>query len=373
MQPNAPHQPGQSAAVHEAKFTEGLYHIVQGDANDHADAILNLWRAGLGQNGVPQGKFSWYYQGNPAGAPSVILLKHDQFADHVGVAAIAKRPLSVFGKSMVAGEMVDFVVNQEHRSLFPAMMLMRAVHDQGLHSYGFVYGLPNSKSQAVVKRAGYTRLGDMQRYARVLRSTDYLRQRLPAALQWVASLVGPIADNVRRAQTALTGSRRRFRGEWVDAPDDRFDAIWQSFSRTHLIAGQRDQTFLRWRFVECPLRVHRFFALSVKAPKSGTSAMVAYAVCEQEGITLHVHDFLVDPSAPNAFVPLWSQLAEAAYLLGCTNVAAEFFGQTQVHRQLQRAGLVRRSVRGVCAVSTPENAAMMDAENWYMTSADEDG
>jgi hypothetical protein len=373
MQSDVPHQATLSTVAHEAKFTEGVYHIVQGNANDHADAILNLWRAGLGQNGVPQGKFSWYYQGNPAGTPTVILLRHDQFADHVGVAAIAHRQLSVFGKPMVAGEMVDFVVTQEHRSLFPAMMLMRAVHDRGLASHGFVYGLPNAKSHAVVKRAGYTRLGDMQRYARVLRSADYLRQRLPAALRWAASLVGPIADNVRRTKTALTGSRGQFHGEWVDAPDDRFDSIWQSISRTQVIVGQRDQAFLRWRFVKCPLRVHKFFALSVRALKPGASAMVAYAVCEQEGTTLHVHDFLVDPSVPNAFVPLWSQLADAAYMMGCTNVAAEFFGQTEVHRQLQRAGLVRRSVRGVCAVSTPENAAMMDAENWYMTSADEDG
>lgn len=369
MPPNTTGHDNKTPAAGGEPAARASYRVHLGDAERDAETILNLWRAGLGHNGAPLGKYRWYYQENPAGPPAVFLLNCNGDPKYVGVAAMGRRMLHIFGKPAVVGEMIDFVVTKEHRTLTPATIVMRAVHDHGLDTLGFVYGLPNLKSQAVVKRAGYARIGDMQRYARVLRSTDYLQQRLPAPLRWLAQLIGPLADGLRRKQNTMGSSSATFRSDWADAPDARFDAIWQNMRRTQVVVGCRDETYLRWRFVQCPLRAHRFFTLTDQK----SNRLVAYAVCEQDGPALHVHDFLVDPTAPDAFIPLWSQLLEAAFVLGCTSVATEFLGQPAVHRQLLRAGFVARSVRSACAVSTPEHAALMDAANWYMTGADEDG
>jgi hypothetical protein len=369
MQPESAEQ-GTSAPTggNGKRAAHASYQVQLGDAHNDAGRILDLWRAGLGQEGAPLGKYNWYYRDNPAGPPAILLLRCNESGLHVGVAAMGSRALHAFGKAAVVGEMIDFVVTPEHRTLTPAMMVMRAVHDHGLGTLGFVYGLPNPKSQAVVKRVGYARIGDMQRYARVLRSTEYLQQRLPGALRWLAGLLGPMADRLRRGQNLLAGAPGNFRGDWMDAPDARFNTIWQRMSGTHVVVGVRDETYLRWRFVDCPLRAHRFFTLTDKK----SNALVAYAVCERNGTALHVHDFLVDPNAANAFAPLWSQLMEAAYRLGCASVTTEFLGQPAVHQQLRQAGFAARGVRGLYGVSTPQHTALMDAANWYMTSADED-
>lgn len=368
-EPPSPQAPSASTDTHHAEIDPHAYRIVRGDIEKDAQTILTLWRAGLGHDGSPDGKFNWYYRNNPAGLPMVLFLEHIASAQFVGVAALAQRQLSVHGAPMPAGEMVDFVVKPEHRSLMPAMMIMRSIYEHGLVEHDFLYGLPNAKSRAVVKRVGYKHFGDMKNHVRVLRSADYLRQRLPRALGWLAGLAGSVADHVRRLRMRQLARQNRFAGAWMDVPDRRFDDLWLRAKDRMGILGQRDRAFLHWRFVDCPLRKHRFFVLVDNA----SQALIGYAVCEQADNALHVHDFLVDPAQADAFIALWAQLADQAYGLGCASMVTEFYGSDQVHRALGQAGLTQRRQRSLCGMVSPSHQDLLDTTQWYMTSADEDG
>jgi hypothetical protein len=362
------HTPFPSEASPAADSPE-LYHVVMGDVGRDAATILGLWAEGLGHNGVPQGKFDWYYRRNPTAAPKILLLSHKGTPGHIGVAALGEREIYANGAPVRCGEMIDFVVLPAHRTLYPAMRIMRGMYLVGLDSYPFMYGLPNPKSLAVVRRVGYKRFGEMRRYARVLRSAPYLKKRLPTPLAWMANIVGPLADTARRLGSLLSRGPDAFRATWVDMPDARFDGLWARVLKSPVIIGQRNAAFLQWRFAECPLHRYRFFALESGDAKD----ILAYAVCEREGAALHVQDFLIDLAKPDLMRALWSRLAAEAYRMGCDSIATEFFGREEIHQALIRAGLSPRSSRAICSMCASDHAHMEDTGQWYMTSADEDG
>ena len=47
----------------------------------------------------------------------------------------------------------DFAVDRVHRSLQPALMLLKAFLNEVNSRFHFVYGFPNGKAEAVLKRA----------------------------------------------------------------------------------------------------------------------------------------------------------------------------------------------------------------------------
>jgi hypothetical protein len=384
------------------------YTIAKANADSDREKILELWKSGLTHAGMPEAKFDWYYRHNPAGAPLVFFLCHGPERKPIGVAAMALRELHWRGQTVLSGELVDFVARPEHRTLFPALFFqkeMRRIALEGAdehqptaanngdristESCEILYGLPNPKSLPVVKRVGYQLIGQIVRRVRMLRTAGYLSRHAPA---WICHLAGPIIDHARLAAIAARNiGNRHLEPQWLAAPDDRFDALWQRVAAHHdqqsaatsVLIGVRDRAFLTWRFAQCPLRQYRFFTLVSRADRR----LIAYAACSPDGETLYVHDFLVDPTEHSASKTLWLKLSREAFYEGHTNISVEFLGVRAQQRQLENVGLVARQQRPVfasianttemIATSTPpassERLAWLQEQYWYMTCADEDG
>lgn len=345
------------------------YAVVSASVVDDSPKILALWRAGLTHSGMPEAKFDWFYRHNPEGLPEVFFLLHGNRQEAVGVAAIGRRRVRFGAETFMAGEMVDFVVRSDHRTLFPALILQREMHRRvrELETYAILYGLPNSKSTPVFSRVGYRCVGQMVRRARVLRLEEYLSRHLPG---WISSAVGAIADRVRLSAVAL---RRLaiggFRSQWLTRPDARFDELWRRCAAPDVLMGVRDAAFLTWRFVQCPLRSYEFFALF----STTDQRLVAYAVCEAHERVLHVRDFLVEPDALGAWARLWTDLSLAAFRQGFKSLSLEFLGGEKLHRKLGRAGMIARDRRPLYVSSATRWEDLKREQDWYLTCADEDG
>jgi hypothetical protein len=373
------------------------YTIAKANADSDHEKILELWKSGLTHAGMPEAKFDWYYRHNPAGAPLVFFLCHGPERKPIGVAAMALRELRWRAQTVLSGELVDFVAQPDHRTLFPALFFQKEMRRIALEGSAkdqpttceILYGLPNPKSLPVVKRVGYQLMGQIVRRVRMLRTAGYLSRHAPA---WISHLVGPIIDRVRLAAiVARNIGNRHLESQWLAVPDDRFDALWQRVATLHdqqsaatsVLIGVRDRAFLAWRFAQCPLRQYRFFTLVSRADKR----LIAYAACSPEGESLYVHDFLVDPTEHNASNALWLTLSREAFHEGHTNISVEFLGSRAQQRQLENVGLFAREQRPVfasianttevIATSTPpassERLAWLQEQYWYMTCADEDG
>lgn len=373
--------------------TSPTYTVVAANIDLDSDKILALWDHGLTHSGLPEAKFDWYYRKNPAGTPTVFFLCHGDEQEPVGVASVGTREIWVSGRPISSGELVDFVALPEHRTLFPALFLQKEIRRLTFEvdrSHDFLYGLPNPKSLAVVKRVGYRLAGQMVRRARMLRSAEYLSRYAP---RWISYLIGPIVDRIRLGSLMLRASVDRqcqqWQSQWLDRPDRRFDDLWQRVvmheKAGRVFMGSRDSAFLTWRFADCPLRAYRFFALASAAD----NRLIAYAACAVSGQTLHVHDFLIDPAERSAGKALWLMLSREAFYRGHSNISVEFLGAEAIQHELQAAGLMKRQQRplyvaaaGIIAVASnaiPVAPFVLDwgslyiESSWYLTCADEDG
>ncbi|HUG92677.1 MAG TPA: hypothetical protein VML55_17685, partial [Planctomycetaceae bacterium] len=123
--------------------------------------------------------------------------------------------------------------------------------DDGLAD--FLYGHPNERSAGVHAKAGFHPVGRMMRYAKVLRTEPYLRDRLKSGL--AASILAKVADPIVRV--LQPGKHRRLTTSiTVTSParfDDRFDALFADAAASLRVVGVRDSRYLNWRYSENPL------------------------------------------------------------------------------------------------------------------------
>jgi hypothetical protein len=342
------------------------YSAVAGSFAHDRTTLVALWSCGLARDRMAEARLQWYYQRNPEGVPEIFFLRSDDASRAVGVVTLARRRMRLGTETFLAGVLVDFVVEPQHRSFFPALLLQKKLLRRAIPDHPVVFGTPNRLSEAVVRRAGYRRVGQMVRLARVLRSRTYLSRFLP---HWLSHILGAAIDHTLLATTSLRApSNPDYTWEWRDRPDADFDALWERVSPSEALIGVRDCAFLTWRFVENPLHVYRFFAVVSKADRK----LVAYAVCHVHAEALRVADFLVDPGVPGAVKRLWLDLSREAYRRGHRTLSVEFLGSEAVRRQLEALGMVNRGERPLYA-AFPNRQELSSPSNWYVTNADEDG
>jgi hypothetical protein len=328
--------------------------------------IIKLWASGLARADMAEAKVRWYYERNPEGVPQHFFLRAEGCAKPVGVVALADHRMRLGAESLVAGFTLDFVVEPEHRSFFPALLLQKELLRHGRQDHAVIFGMPGARAEAVVRRAGFRCIGQMVRSVRVLRSRAFLSRFLPG---WLSAALGPLIDRTLLAAASLHGVLNSgYRWEWRERPDAQFDALWERMAPSQALIAVRDRAFLAWRFAESPIHAHRFFTVSTK--KDGR--LVAYAVCHVEAEALHVADFLVDPAAPAAGRRLWLDLSREAYRRGHRSLSVEFLGSDGVRRDMEALGMVNREERPMYA-SYENRLPLSSPSNWYVTNADADG
>ncbi len=347
------------------------YWTTVADLDVDGNKIVALWRTGLSHSGLPEAKLKWYYRNNIEGTPLVVFLHHAETQDAVGVAAVGPRRMRFGAETLMAGALVDFVTQPEHRTFFPAIFLQKELRRRASRDCVILFGFPNTKALPVVRRVGYKCVGQMVRRTRVLRSAAYLANYLPS---WLSSIAGAGIDGMRSTAMTMRGLvNTGFQSHWQERPDNAFDDLWRRAGAPGLVMGVRDSAFLIWRFVDVPFKSFMFFTLV----SSVNQRLVAYAVCEADGEVLRVADFLVDPNFPAAGARLWLDLSREAIRMGHTSLCVEFMGADQEQRQLNAAGFIARDKRPVYASVTQSstkgvNLLPTETSVWYLTPADDD-
>ena len=103
------------------------YSIEEADLSIAASVIQSLWVNSLVGHDTHSAreKMRHGYLENPAGRGTVILLKADGLPEAQGAQGLHPRLFHHGERSVPAIGLADYVVNAEHRSLAPALMLMR--------------------------------------------------------------------------------------------------------------------------------------------------------------------------------------------------------------------------------------------------------
>lgn len=342
------------------------YSVRQVAIADHAEAIAALWARCLRALTLQAAhrRLQHRYLRNPGGVGATLLLQQEDLAEVAGVQCLQSRVFHHGGRRWQVAGLADYAVGESHRTLGPALQLMKRALALGRTHCDWIYGFANEKSAAVCKRSGLQRVGNVERWTRPLRTRELLARRLPAAL---AAVLAPLADAALWLRDAARpGSARRLR--WQDSVhfDAELDALWQRRSSA-LLLSERSRHWLEWRFaVEVPGRS------TVSLARDATGELLGYVVWQREAALAVVVDFLcADPLHDTARL-MRGFAWHARGLGGVQRVSLEFFGAPEVSAQLQAAGFVKRHdemplylVEGANPPPPPSC--------WYVTAFDRDG
>jgi hypothetical protein len=340
--------------------------------------LLRIWRANLPLETEAEEKFRWLYERAPHPAGHVLMLSAvgGGATERVGAAGYGVRRFALHSTLATAALMGDLGVDRRHRTALPGLTLVRGARDHALRTHAFAYGFPNHRAEPVFRRAGYTILGRMVRFVRVLRHASYVQRMMPMPV--LPAIAGAVLDGARliaptasRIAGALGGRLETFRQ--AEEVDDRFDRLWREARSSYRVVGERSAAFLRWRFLERPGVQAEIVALSGYTKGASLSA---YAVIERAGETAYVRDLFGHTAALDRLLP---RLVLALSRAGCASIGCRILPNRRLDALLVRHGFVPRTQEDGRAVALclapagPLTASPLGAPDaWHLTDADED-
>jgi hypothetical protein len=364
---------------------------------DARDDLLRLWATNLQLESSAEAKYAWLYQDAPINPEDVWLLRAtlEGAVSTVGTAGVGVRRFQVGegATDVTAGLLADLAVDKAHRSVGPALGLVRAVKESvlgkgdapGVHA--FAYGFPNALAEGVFKRVGYQVLGVIGRYARVLRHAEYAARvrelelsRVPPAARellykvaeqpFLAAMAGAAVDmaQLARRSPAAVESARRLRVEHVPMLDGAaVDVLWARARGEHAVVAHRTGAVLAWRF---PVEKRRtWYAAYSRDSRRG---LRAYALVERhdDGVA-HLKDLFGHRSD---MVGLLDLLPGLVYRTGATALSMRYLGAGWLKDALLERGFAERESTRMIAVGATESVkhAVMQPERWHLTDFDED-
>lgn len=347
--------------------------------------LERLWDSVLTLDVHPADKFAWLYAEAPQVPDTVLMLRGDGAL--VGTAGVGVRRFQLGDATVTAGLLADLAVEKAHRSVGPALALVRAGKALVDERHALAYGFPNRLAEGVFKRAGYQVLGTIGRHVRPLRHASFVDKlddqhlaRLPAAARPLArraaqtpalvAIAGRVVDAallVGSARATLTSTARLVLAD-APRPDADHDALWDAARGRYTIVGERTRRFLAWRFLPRPGR-------AFWTARTRDGELRAYAVVDRQGDTAFIRDLF---GHPDDVVALLARLPLIQYLAGASSLAMRYLGARWVVDALAACGFASRpSTRTIVATAgatCPAGAVAQvgDAASWHLTDADED-
>ena len=349
-------------------MTNPRYSIEEVDPNEIA-SIAALWSANFDgyDDAGARAKLRVAYADNPVADSTLLALRATTVAGAQGTIGLCARAFRFGERAITMATACDFVVDARHRSLGPAMQLLRAAR-VAAERFDLCDALPNANAAPVFRAAGVRELGSFQRYAKPLRTRRLLAKRLPAVL---AAFAAPFAD-------LALAVRDRVHGSGADRLECR-DTAWTASEIDALFAQRpgalllsvRSARMLRWRF-EGAQRGPGGDAWQLVVCRDRDGVMRGYAVWRIVDGKFEIGDlFAADPQRWTwpivAALTQRARAEKAASSLSFSCLAPAAFAS-----QLRAAGLSLRADRRPVYIAPSAEADAMPAEAWYLTAFDED-
>lgn len=316
--------------------------------------MLALWHRNL--PGASRDRFEWLYG---TGRAEAVLLGERPV---IGSAGLMRRRFSIAGELIEGGAAIDLNVDEQQRSVGPAMTLARAVMKLAdENGCSCLYGFPIPRAAGVLKRCGYRQIGEVSNWTKLLRSEAKLRTVLKSPL--AARLAAPLVDVALRWKSPERAWQLP-RQVVVERPatfDERFNRLWQAAAQRFGVLGERSADYLKWRFSKCPELKYECFALSGR----GCGELLGYIVWYRSDESICIADLLAADDAATEL--LLAEFTRQARRLRADAIRLACFAASRFYEQLEAAGFSRRQDSYPVLVRMSEEVA-----DWYLTMADHD-
>lgn len=341
------------------------YIIEYGDALQERQAILDLWEKGFGPG--LEDRFLWMYEQNPRGVPDTWFLREKE-GGVVGAVSLCRVQFSYRDTLVQVGQPMDFIIDQGHRSLGPALhMQKQLILDMHSKGYDVLYGFPNQKSRMVQKRAGFVEVGCFARWRLRLRSEEAIYRRVGNRL--IAKAVSYAIDSGAGLRQSLF--RRElpagFSVSIAETMPENFDLRVRLDCDPSVMMRIRDRAYLQWRFFEHTAMQNKILLLEDGATIHG---YIVYSVTAGRCTVL---DFAAQSGSllRILFMELvWKMRSESAL-----SIAVSYLGQEQVTESLHTIGFNKEESAEHIVVALGNNMRdqpLLDVKSWHFTVGDRD-
>ena len=346
------------------------YTVQRVDFVEYKDLLLSLWQRNF--QGVNPGRFSWIYEKNPNGPPVVYLLKHEESQSFVGTMALFPRPMLYKGQLIRAYICGDMAVDSQHRSLGPALSLLKAALKQcDKEDPCMLVSFPNNKSEPLTLRLGYKVLGGNCELVKVLKTRKYILRHcnspnLATFLSW------PLDALLRWRYETLIGLRaRKYSYELLAQFDARFDPLWEGLKNACFLIGERKCDYLNWRVKESPYGDCRIFSIFEKQNRK----ICGYVAFHYGDSRASIIDMAFIGEIVN-FKMLFFLFSKYIITHGADSVSISIVGGSNLFLEFKNIGFSSRIVKNKAVIYTSFENDIFEKiildKYWYMTSIDND-
>jgi hypothetical protein len=202
---------------------------------------------------VQEARFNWRHIENPAGECWSWFMYDKATNATVAMATVFPRHMRVNGKLLRGGQVGEFAVDPNYRSLGPAVMLQRTTFEPvNSGELAFCYDCPpHDQGMSTFVRLGMRPNCEVLRYALPLRSEEYFAKRLGTGV-WTKPLVAA-ADLYLRMRTSKPCPPGLDIERYERPFDDEFTDLDELASNSGTIRSSRSARDLNWRYVADPL------------------------------------------------------------------------------------------------------------------------
>jgi len=349
----------------------GDYFVRPADLVADEHIILSLLRNASGTPGAVERKYQWFYE-EPHLGPTLTLLLCHKSADHVvGMVTIGHRRLLVDNLPIDAGLLVDLHVESAHRTLGPALQLLREAISLGLARFSILYGYPNIRAQPLLRRAGFTIVAHAKRFARVIRFSEFLPKTVPRIIRLTLGGALDLVQWMRFGVSASAGPRpSAVVHEYCDAgllPVPSFDSEALQAAPS-VVIGKHTPEFLQWRFGQAALHPCMAATLSSPDPRYGS----CFYILDGSSSMLQIRDTTALIHTTRSAKRFWQALISEARQRGYRSVSFVCTASDPLTAELAKLGFTIRDQHPVFAMCRSTHASLMQRCSWLLSDADED-
>jgi hypothetical protein len=347
------------------------YAQIDADIEHDRATAADVWDGILGWTGRFPEMYDAFYRDCPYGPPVLKFLRHEPSKAVVGTGGVGPRRVLWRDREIRAGVLAHFCVKPAHRSVKPAIFMLRSMVEASRGRFDVLYGFPRPKAAAVCKLAGYKEGGELIRRVKVLRHEKYVARFLPRPLAVpvgrLLDLAFRIGDIVRRP-----GRRTVPFAEWTDTVDPRMGELWENTDHGDGWTTVRDTEALRWRFDRL-LSTRRRYLLLGNVRGGPLSAWFACDTHPRDASMLTINDFwssdgvhAIDPRAIRT-------LCRAARDEGFHALELRFTGSEQAHASWASEGFAERGRQPLFVLWLDPDLAGDLVGKMHITDIDNDG
>jgi GNAT superfamily N-acetyltransferase len=346
------------------------YIVRQANLSDDKNAFLKFWR----EHGAKpiDNKFRWIYENNPCGEAVLWLLIDEGNQEIVGCAALFPREVVVDGEAYRAGIAGDLLIHKNHRTMGPALMLMREVF-KSAGSFGFdlIYTLPNKNADLLAKRVGYKKIATLDRYVNLFKVKQQL---IKLGIPYVASSIfSPVLGMVlwTKQRKLWRCKSSSFKFSELTEFDEKFLTLWKEYSLSYPVLPDRSIDYMNWKYFSDPDDVnHAYAAFSLDKKE-----MLGCVVYCNDGSSIEIRELILsknNKSHKYIITEFLRHIQKSGKESAVMNVA----GDSRLSAILVDFGFTLRSsgrnVRYACFNDNINQSTLDDKNNWYFVMSDED-